>query len=243
MKRRLFEDLVVSTPTRGLARRAALLPLSVAVHAAVVALALLVPVLTPGDLPSTATTAPRIDWTVPNPSPRTPPPALRVDQPLPGRRVREYRPAIPSVAGPPVAVVEPTGPPTGDDIPPPCFANCDGPPGPRTPGDDPAGAGDRPGTGAPLRVSAGIKEPRRVVYVAPVYPDIARAARVEGVVILDCTIDRDGRVIDVRVLRGHPLLDPAALSAVRRWVYMPTLLNGVPVPVLMTVTVRFVIQR
>ena len=94
-----------------------------------------------------------------------------------------------------------------------------------------------------MRISSGIKEPRRVAYVAPVYPDIARAARVEGIVILDCTIDRDGRVIDARVLRGHPLLDEAALAAVRRWAYMPSLLNGVPVPVLMTVTVRFVLQR
>ena len=59
------------------------------------------------------------------------------------------------------------------------------------------------------------------MYVAPVYPEIARVARVEGIVVVDCTIDGDGRVIDARVLRGHPLLDEAALAAVRRWVYMP----------------------
>jgi protein TonB len=144
---------------------------------------------------------------------------------------------------PMVSVIEPVGLPLDVDGPPPCFANCDGPP--RLPsGDDRGGPGDGPGAGgAPLRVSAGIKETRSIVYVAPVYPEIARVARVEGIVIVDCTIDRDGRVIDARVLRGHPLLDEAALAAVRRWVYMPSLLSGVPVPVLMTVTVRFVIQR
>src|SRR5207245_10030260 len=103
---------------------------------------------------------------------------------------------------------------------------------PGAPTGDREGPGVGPGTdGALVRVSAGIKEPRRVVYVAPVYPDLARAARVEGIVIVDCTIDRDGRVIDARVLRGHPLLDQAALSAVRRWVYVPTLLHGLPGPV------------
>ena len=58
-------------------------------------------------------------------------------------------------------------------------------------------------------------------------------------VILECTIATDGRVIDVRILRGHPLFDAAAAAAVERWVYKPTLLNGVPVSVLMTVTVVF----
>jgi protein TonB len=244
MKRRLFEDLVVSAPARGLGRRAALVPLSVAAHAAVVALALLVPVLAPGDLPSTAAAAPRIDCTVPNPSPPAPPSAVRIDRPPRGRASsHDPVPADVRTVAPTVSVIEPVGLPTDVDGPPPCLANCDGPPGLPS-GDDRGGPGDGPGTGsAPLRVSAGIKEPRRIVYVAPVYPELARVARVEGIVIVDCTIDRDGRVIDARVLRGHPLLDEAALAAVRRWVYMPSLLSGVPVPVLMTVTVRFVIQR
>jgi protein TonB len=244
MKRRLFEDLVVSAPARGIARRVALLPLSVAAHAVVVALALLVPVLAPGDLPATAAAAPVIDWTVPNPAPPAPPATVRINRPRRGQ-ASSHGPAPADVRtiAPTVSVIEPGDPPTDVDGPPPCFANCEGPPGLPS-GNDRGGPGDGPGTGgAPVRVSAGIKEPRRVAYIPPVYPEIARIARVEGIVIVDCTIDRDGRVIDARVLRGHPLLDEAAVSAVRRWVYMPTLLNGVPVPVLMTVTVRFVIQR
>jgi len=62
---------------------------------------------------------------------------------------------------------------------------------------------------------------------------------VQGVVILECTISPQGRVNDVKILRGIPLLDQAAVEAVRQWVYTPTLLNGVPVPVIMTVTVNF----
>ena len=60
-----------------------------------------------------------------------------------------------------------------------------------------------------------------------------------GVVILECTISPQGKVSDVKVLRGIPLLDAAAIEAVKQWVYSPTLLNGVPVPVIMTVTVNF----
>lgn len=57
--------------------------------------------------------------------------------------------------------------------------------------------------------------------------------------IIDAVIDEQGRVTSTRVLRSIPLLDEAALAAVREWAYTPTLLNGVPVPVVMTVTVRF----
>jgi protein TonB len=68
---------------------------------------------------------------------------------------------------------------------------------------------------------------------------VAQAARVQGVVILEAVIGPNGNVTDVQVLRSVPLLDDAAVEAVRQWVYTPTLLNGVPVPVIMTVTVNF----
>lgn len=91
----------------------------------------------------------------------------------------------------------------------------------------------------PLRVGEGIVEPRKLHSVPPVYPELARQARVQGTVVLECTISPEGRVTDVRVLRGVPLLDEAARDAVRQWVYTPTLLDGRPVPVIMTVTVNF----
>jgi protein TonB len=62
---------------------------------------------------------------------------------------------------------------------------------------------------------------------------------VQGVVILEATIGPRGDVTAVRVLRGIPLLDQAAIDAVKQWTYEPTLLNGVPVPVIMTVTVNY----
>jgi protein TonB len=101
------------------------------------------------------------------------------------------------------------------------------------------GLPDAPPPPQAVRVGGQIKEPKKLKNVAPVYPDIAKQARVQGVVILECTISPQGKVMGVKVLRGIPLLDQAAIDAVNEWVYTPTLLNGVPVPVIMTVTVNF----
>lgn len=91
----------------------------------------------------------------------------------------------------------------------------------------------------PVRVGGRVQEPRKLKAVPPVYPDAAVVSRIEGVVVLECLISPQGRVAEVKVLRGVPLLEEAAVDAVRQWVYTPTLMDGVPVPVLMTVTVRF----
>ena len=91
----------------------------------------------------------------------------------------------------------------------------------------------------PIRVGTGIRAPQKVHHVAPRYPDIAVKARISGVVILEATLGEDGSVRDARVLRSVPLLDDAAMEAVRQWRFTPTLLNGTPVPVIMTVTVTF----
>lgn len=91
----------------------------------------------------------------------------------------------------------------------------------------------------PVRVGGDIREPRKLVDATPVYPELAIRARVVGVVIIEATIDPRGRVVNAVVLRGLPVLNEAALEAVRKWAYTPTLLDGVPTPVVMTVTVRF----
>jgi len=90
-----------------------------------------------------------------------------------------------------------------------------------------------------LRVGGSIKEPRIVRRVAPVYPDIAAKARLAGIVILEAIISPSGHVTDVKVLRGVPMLDEAAVEAVRQWVYTPTLLGGIPVEIALVVTVNF----
>ena len=92
---------------------------------------------------------------------------------------------------------------------------------------------------APIRLSTGITPPSRTKYVAPIYPDMARLGKVQGIVIIEAIIGVDGRVEHARVLRPHMMLDEAALAAVRGWEYTPTLLNGTPTPVIMTVTVVF----
>jgi protein TonB len=96
-----------------------------------------------------------------------------------------------------------------------------------------------PGAMQPVRVGGQIKPPTQLRKVQPVYPAEAQAAKVQGIVIMEATIGADGRVTDAKVLRSVPLLDQAAVDAVRQWEYTPTLLNGAPVPVIMTVTVTF----
>jgi protein TonB len=99
-----------------------------------------------------------------------------------------------------------------------------------------------PAAAAPIRVGGEVREPRKVHHVAPVYPSIARAARREGTVVLEVTIARNGSVGSARVLRSADIFDQAALDAVRLWRYTATTLNGVPVDVTMTVTVRFTLN-
>ena len=92
---------------------------------------------------------------------------------------------------------------------------------------------------APLRVGGQVRQPTKIKDVKPVYPAIAQSARVSGVVMIEATIGEDGKVTDAKVVRSIPVLDQAALDAVRQWEYTPTLLNGVPVPVVVTVTINF----
>jgi protein TonB len=91
----------------------------------------------------------------------------------------------------------------------------------------------------PLPLGGQIVPPRKTNDVPPVYPAAARAARVTGVVLVEAVIGLDGRVRDARVLRSSPLLDRAALDAVREWRYTPARLNGEPVEVFLTVAVSF----
>lgn len=75
--------------------------------------------------------------------------------------------------------------------------------------------------------------------VQPVYPPLARAARIQGVVLLQAMIGKDGTIENLHVLSGHPMLAAAAIEAVRQWRYRPYILNGEPVEVETQVTVSF----
>jgi TonB family protein len=91
----------------------------------------------------------------------------------------------------------------------------------------------------PIRVGSMVQESKLVHKVDPVYPAEAREARISGVVIVQVTVTESGNVSEVQILRGHPLLNRPAADAVSQWRYAPTLLNGVPVTVIASVTVEF----
>jgi TonB family protein len=99
-----------------------------------------------------------------------------------------------------------------------------------------------PSPGGPVRVGGGIRQPQKIKDVRPQYPPEAQQAGVKGVVILEVVVGADGKVTSANVLRSIPLLDQAAIDAVRQWEFTPTVLNGVAVPVIMTVTVDFNLQ-
>jgi TonB family protein len=94
-------------------------------------------------------------------------------------------------------------------------------------------------TAAAVRPGGRIMEPKKIKDVKPIYPAIAQTARVSGPVTIEATIGADGKVVDATVVKSIPMLDQAALDAVEQWEYLPTMLNGTPVPVRVTVTVNF----
>jgi protein TonB len=221
--------------------------LSLALHAGALGAVLLLSALGPEPLPNPvaiASTRMVVDTAVIRFSPR--PAALRPTPRLPsvGRRPLPTTSAPrTAVAAPPVAsfaVREVSNPAdaTADTTTGDCTQGCVV--GPGEPGQgDPVGVGGGQEQVVPIVPGGDVRPPRKLRDTPPVYPDLAIRARLEGQVEIECRIDTSGRVVDATVLHGPPLLGPAALAAVRQWTYQPTLLNGVPVSVLMTVTVHF----
>jgi TonB family protein len=93
----------------------------------------------------------------------------------------------------------------------------------------------------PQRITIGgnVQESKLLNRTPPVYPDLALQARISGTVRLQAIIGKDGHIVDLKVVSGHPLLIPAALDAVKLWVYQPTLLNGNPVEVATQIDLNF----
>ena len=212
------------------------LGVSLLVHAAAVAAILIAPLLAaPPRLP-----VPDASFILVRPARVPVPEVAPPEAPSP-----EGAPASTETVGPvssePAPIVEPTS------IAPPLFAPerlATSLPGVPRASDGAGGAPQAP-PGPPVTVAEPrpvggvIGRPEKVLDVPPAYPPIARAAGIAGIVIVEAVIDEIGVVRDARVLRSVPLLDEAALTAVRQWRFTPTTLNGVPIPVVMTVTVRF----
>ena len=240
MEKRLFEDLIDSDRVAHRTQQSKTLPVSLALHTIAAALIVIVPLLSADQLPDPASAVKAFfvePMAAPAPPPPPPPPAAR---PANAPKVIP-KPILENKFVAPVEVPEEITPEESIDM------GVEGGAG-GVEGGVPGGGvggivGGLPDAPPPpvqaVRVGGQIKEPKKLKNVAPVYPDIAKQARVQGVVILECTISPQGKVTDVKVLRGIPLLDSAAADAVKQWVYTPTLLNGVPVPVIMTVTVNF----
>jgi protein TonB len=216
------------------------LALSVFAHAAVIAAIVVAPIFATADLPE-----PR--------RPLTFEAITLIEMPTVPVTPR-LQPTQPSTATPSIPLTEPTELPpdvTPVETPPPLPGACDtcgaigvpigdGSVGHEVPRPPPPPV---PAQRDPVPVGGVIRPPTRVVYVEPVYPQIALAARVQGTVILQAVIDEKGSVRELRVLRGHPLLDAAAMQAVAKWQFTPTLLNGTTVPVVMNVTVTFSLTK
>jgi protein TonB len=239
MPRELFSSSVVALGPP--ARRAELLPASIAVHAAVIAVFVMLPMLADSTLPPIPD---RLSVVF-----RPPPiiPVIPAARPAGARRQPVSTPApAPSQAAPAEA---PSALPAVD-LPGRRF-------GPAASHGDPlaeTGIADGDMFGMPIalpppppartaRVGGQVTPPVKIVDVKPVYPAVARQVRVEGTVLIDASIDEHGRVTAARVSRSVPLLDQAALTAVRQWVFTPARLNGQPVGVSITVTVEFRLER
>jgi protein TonB len=236
----LFGQLVASAPRGARPRRGlGLVPVSIGLHAVVLLLVLLIPLLGAESLPTPAVGVRA--FLVDAPAPAPPPAPSRARRAA--ARIKPKPPEVteaPKFAAPievPEEIVPEVG--LGLDVGFGVEGGVEGGIAGGVVGGVVGGLAEAPPPPAAVRVGGNVQEPRKLKNVSPVYPDMALQARVQGVVILECLVDVSGRVTDVKVLRGVPMLDQAAIDAVKQWVYGPTLIDGVPTPVIMTVTVRF----
>ena len=238
MPRDIFSDVTQSRSTQP--RAWYTLPLSILAHAVIVALVVVIPLMATDVLPSPASRLPEFVKVVPP----TPPPPPGPPQPPSQRSSTPAESKAVSVVAPTdIAEERPSGPPS---LP----GEVGGVPGigevggvytgvttPLPPPPPPA-----PAPVKPMPVGGLIKYPQKVRDARPIYPPIAVAAKKEGLVLIEAIIATDGTVQNLRVIRSIPLLDQAALDAVKQWRFTPSTLNGVPVPVILTITVDFKLQ-
>jgi protein TonB len=237
--RDLFRQVLEDHPSARAGRLSAL-PLSIAVHALVVAAAVAIPLIAPGVLPLVQGSD--VSWT-PVVLPASPPP-------IPAPASRQATPAQ-NIVGSAVPLEPPKGvsperllvPDTPPDPDAPALASVVS--GTGVPGGTGVVVGDAPPPASPVTpvpASTLVTPPVRIRDASPVYPELPRLARTEGQVVIEAVIGVTGDVVETRVLRSTPLFAEAALAAVRQWKYRPTLINGRPVPVVLTVTVTFRLQ-
>jgi protein TonB len=235
-------DLITGKTTHIPSQPAAPIVISTMLQAAIVGAVLVPTLLLTGALPEPQMVMAFV--AAPPPPPPPPPPAAP--------RAAEAK--TPASKRPVLVTQEPAAPlePPTDIQPEPVLADDEGVPGGvegGVPGGVPGGVvggipeappPPPPVRRDPVRVGGQIQEPKLLKRVEPIYPPLAVSAHVQGVVILEAIVDREGIVEQVRVLRSaHGLLDRAAIDAVRQWQYSPVILNGTPERFILTVVLSF----
>jgi len=219
-------------------------PVSIVVHVVVLTAALIAPIAADDELPTPAPLKSLVLPTIKTVA--VPPEVIPSATPLP--RVSN----LPSVVAPDAILPSPDVPlpSTGPAVPGVPLGTAPIDLGSVAPGGGVGVPAVRPPPAVPpppppriVRVGQGVREPVRIAGAPPQYPLFAREARVQGTVVLEAVINERGRIERVKVLKSQPLLDAAAIAAVQEWRYTPTLLNGVPVSVLMTITINFTLQN
>ncbi len=239
----MFENsLIESSHRKGDHSKAMTLPVSIGVHGLVIGLALGMSIWFVEDVPEPPIP---VTFYAAAPPPPPPPPAAPKPAAQPKPQVQKIVPIKPAeMTAPtiiPESIPEPLAEPEAEA--PESEGGVEGGVVGGVPGGVLGGVvgGTGPGTGdEPLRVGGDVKAPVLLQKIEPGYPEAARKARMEGVVILEAIITSEGAVQDVKVLKSvNPLLDASAVRAVSQWKYRPATLNGRAVRVYLTVTVTF----
>ncbi|HEX9148967.1 MAG TPA: TonB family protein [Thermoanaerobaculia bacterium] len=242
----MFEDVLIeSAKQKGRGRKALSLPVSLALHLVVIGLAVGASIWFVEDVPEPPIP---VTFYAAAPPPPPPPPAAAPKPAASKPEAPKQLPVKPSEMTAPTVIPEKSPQPLAAPEPEaPASEGVEGGVEGGVPGGVMGGVlggvvgGTGPGLeGEPLRVGGDVKAPQLVNRVEPSYPEAARKARMEGVVILEAIITASGNVEDVKVLKSvNPLLDAAATRAVSQWRYRPATLNGRAVRVYLTVTVTF----
>ena len=236
----MFEDSLMESAGRIRTNQRWSMPLSFLVQALVVGVAVLIPLIITEGLPTrmlmAAITAP------PPPPPPPPPPAPKIEHVARVSEIVNGELRTPSKIPKKVSMIQ------EDEAPPPSNGVMGGVVG-GVPGGSSGGVigglvastAPPPRVAAPqkLRISSGVAEGNLINKVEPPYPQMAKIAHVQGDVVLQALISKSGAIENLRAVSGHPILIQAAMDAVRQWRYKPYLLNGEPVEVETTITVKF----
>jgi periplasmic protein TonB len=235
----MFDELVVSGGRRKGSRSGLSLALSALLQFAILGLLVLFPLIYVEALPKSMLTTMLVAPPPPPPPAPPPPPVQKVIVKPVQRIIQQGKMMAPTVIPKEVKMIK------EEELPPdvPVYSGAGGVPG-GVPGGMPGGvmggiiggiggAPPPPKPEAPkrIRVSTGVQEARILNRVQPVYPAIARQARIQGTVKLHAIIAKDGTIQSLEVVSGPPLLIQAATSAVKQWRYKPTLLSDEPVEV------------